>query len=537
MSVKSNMISKALLAVSSLACLFSFCAFSQNRSVKRLDIEVVLNKDGSADFTQYWEVTSNTVTEWFYPILLSDNMVVSDLRVEEDSVAFSMVDDWKVERTLEEKKGLCGVVEKGKNNVELCWGFGDYGEHSWKVTFHVIGLVQSYDDYDGFRFRFISRNLAGDREFTSVSITTSDFGPINPGNTKIRTEGFVGDAEVLTDGSILAIPDGYLEGREELVLVCRFNKGIFAPDMSRHELFYPMQENLVKDSSSGKIFKFILLFIPILVAIFWMIFNGTILGRKYSKRMYGHRKIDARWPDIPLDGNIAAITEVYKNGWRFGAENSEDTLVGAYFLKWILEKAIRIIVDPEKSTRLIMLFTGVAPDFENDPERVLFECALEAAGPDMRMTCKDFENWTSKHRQDYLKWPDSVSDAAQAWLKDRKILETHNRATTQGRQETIGVIALKNYLTDFVDDECSYLDDNSHWKEYIIFSQLMGLSERLVEKLRAVSPPGFESFAEERGMNSEMFAAMVSAIRSMSTKVFMSPFDRKFLNHRSCDGC
>ena len=138
---------------------------------------------------------------------------------------------------------------------------------------------------------------------------------------------------------------------------------------------------------------------------------------------------------------------------------------------------------------------------------------------------------------DYLKWPDSVSDAAQAWLKDRKILETHNRATTQGRQETIGVIALKNYLTDFVDDECSYLDDNSHWKEYIIFSQLMGLSERLVEKLRAVSPPGFESFAEERGMNSEMFAAMVSAIRSMSTKVFMSPFDRKFLNHRSCDGC
>jgi len=526
-----------MLAVLSLACFFSISAFSQNRSVKRLDIEVVINKDGSADFTQYWEVTSNTVTEWFYPILLHDNMVVSDLRVEENGVPFVKVDDWRVERSIEEKKGLCGVVEKNKNNVELCWGFGDYGDHAWKVTFHVVGLVQSFNDYDGFRFRFISRNLAGDREYTSVTIYAPDCPSITPSNTKVRTEGFVGDAEVIEDGSILAMPDGFLEGREELVLVCRFDKGIFSPDLSRHEAFYPMNESIVPKSPDWKILKFILLFIPILVIIIWMIFNGTVLGRKYSKKMYGHYKIEARWPDVPLDCNISAITEVYRNGWRFGAENSENTLVGAYFLKWILEKAVKISLDEEKHSRLVMSFTGIAPEFENDPERVLFECALEAAGPDMKMTCKDFENWTSKHHSAYDKWPGSVSDAAFAWLKERRILETHNTATVQGRQETIGVIALKNYLTDFVEDECSYLDDNDHWKEYIIFAQLMGLSERLVEKLRVVSPQGFECFAADLGMTSDVFATMVSSIRSMSTKVFMSPLDRKLMNHSSCHSC
>ena len=524
---------KALFLTLALACFLVPDASSQNHSVKRIEVDAVLHKDGSAEITQYWEVSVTTGTEWYVPVQLLDNMAVSDLTVSEDGRKFVTTDTWVVNRDITEKFNRCGIRERSRNNVELCWGIGNYGPHRWKVSFRITGLVQSYKDYDGFNYEFINTDNFCDRESATVSITAPSCG-LTSSNTRVWSSGFAGDADLLPDGTILAAPDGILPKNSNMTVTCRFDKGIFFPDMSRQTFFYKVRQN--RDADSTWKF-FLLLFVPVLAGLGWIIFDGVVLGRKYRKSIYGRRKIDVRWPDIPLEGRIGVSFFIYRGGWRFGADNSEMTVIGATFLKWILAGVIKVQADPAKPSRIIMHITGKDPMFENEVERVMYEQTLEVAGKSMKLTAADFGKWTSRHHSSVENMRDLMMNDSMAWLKSRNILESPHKATPQGRPENLGVIALKNYLTDFVEDDNPEMLDRKRWNEYLIFAQLFGIAEDVVAKLREIAPAEFEEYCKELEMDSVLFATMISNVRGMSARAFLTPDTRKNADHRFCHGC
>lgn len=133
---------RTILATLLLAALpFSVLDAQEIRSV---NTEVVLNVDGSADITQIWDATVVSGTEWYIPVTNLGKMKVSDLHVFENGQEY--VNEgrrWDVDRSIERKAGKCGIVEKGGNDVEICWGQGSYGDHIWTCKYHLSGLVQA----------------------------------------------------------------------------------------------------------------------------------------------------------------------------------------------------------------------------------------------------------------------------------------------------------------------------------------------------------------------------------------------------------
>ena len=47
-----------------------------------------------------------------------------------------------VNRSRSWKTGKCGIVPK-HNGVELCWGLGESGWHTWTIRYRLSGLVQA----------------------------------------------------------------------------------------------------------------------------------------------------------------------------------------------------------------------------------------------------------------------------------------------------------------------------------------------------------------------------------------------------------
>jgi hypothetical protein len=88
------------------------------QSVENLSIRAVLHKDGSASITQKWAAEVVSGTEYYIPISNLKDMSVSDLRVSEGGVEFvSEGTGWDVHRSIREKAGRCGIVDKGSEGV------------------------------------------------------------------------------------------------------------------------------------------------------------------------------------------------------------------------------------------------------------------------------------------------------------------------------------------------------------------------------------------------------------------------------------
>ena len=111
------------------------------QQIRDIDETVVIRADGSARITQVWDVTVVSGTEFYLPFDNLGPMDITDLSVSENGEPFyEEGDGWDTDRTIDQKRGRCGIVRKS-GGVELCWGQGSLGEHVWTVSYTVKGLV------------------------------------------------------------------------------------------------------------------------------------------------------------------------------------------------------------------------------------------------------------------------------------------------------------------------------------------------------------------------------------------------------------
>ena len=268
------------------------------QSIRDLDIRVELAQDGSARITQVWDVNVVDGTEWYVPVQNLGKMTIRDLSVSENGQPF--IDEgrhWNVDRSIAEKAGRCGIVEK-RDGVELCWGQGSYGPHVWTAEFTAHGLVQSFTDADGFNFQFVNPDLLAPPQHVKVTIVNGTGGPEwTYDNTRVWGFGSYGDINVVNGAIVYESLEPFSSGSSVIVLA-RFEKGLFAPTVSHDSSFDELREKALKGSSYGenerdKTF---------LMWLFALIFGGGLfvtlraavlqaLGYKYKKSMYGKTKI------------------------------------------------------------------------------------------------------------------------------------------------------------------------------------------------------------------------------------------------------
>jgi uncharacterized membrane protein YgcG len=514
-----------------LAAALGFAASAQQ--IRDIDITVELQEDGSAWITQRWDVqapSSTGWTEWYVPIGNLGDMTVSDLSVSENGQPFESVGDrWDVDWSRSRKAGKCGIVRK-RDGVELCWGLGEYGDHRWSARFKLNGLVQALDDADAFNFMFVNPGLAAEPQHVRVVISPAFECPQwTTDNTKVWGFGYYGDINV-RGGNVVAESAEAFEYRSKLIALVRFDKGIFRPAVVRGGAFDDMLQAALDGSSYGADDDFpwyiaLLSALAVLLPIIFLIYAGiaSALGYKYKKSLFGKQKITEWYRDIPVEGDLFAAFYALEYGKRFAVQPSAKNLIGALFLRWILDKHITVVADP-KSTKRVNLSFADDTSFPNDVEDTLYRYARAASGDNLILEKNEFERWSRKNYAKMTAWPDRAKARGKNWFHVKHYFVRGTQTTEEGAREACHVIEFKNFLKDFTLSNQRGAVEVGLWKDYLVFAQLYGIADKVAEQFKKLYPAEFQEVVQNTGLDTYTMLYVINHTNAISTSALQSAY-------------
>ena len=525
---------KRLFILLAAAVLFGLSAAAQQ--IRDIDISVELQQDGSAWITQRWDVrapSSTGWTEWYVPIGNLGPMTVSDLSVSENGQAFESVGDgWNVDWSFSRKAGKSGIVRK-KNSVELCWGLGEYGDHKWNVRFKVTGLVQSLDDADAFNFMFVNPRLAAEPQHVRVVIAPAFDAPtLTYDNTRVWGFGFYGDINVRS-GNIVAESAQAFEYNSSLIALVRFEKGIFQPAVERGGAFDDMLQQALDGSSYGADddglpwFMGLIFALAVLLPILFLLYAGiaSALGYKYKKSFYGKTKIMEWYRDIPVEGDLFAAYYVLEAGKRFASSTKVNNLVGALFLRWILNKDVKVVADPQSAKRVNLSFQEDS-SFSDDVEDALYHYARAASGENLVLEKNEFENWSKKNYTKMTAWPDRAKARGKSWFQTRHYFRQGTATTEEGAREACHVIEFKNFLNDFTLSKEREAVEVGLWKDYLVFAQLYGIADKVAEQFKKLYPAEFQEVVSSIGLDTNSMLYVINHTNAISASALQNAYTK-----------
>ncbi|MBQ6762997.1 MAG: DUF2207 domain-containing protein [Bacteroidales bacterium] len=499
----------------------TWCVHAQ--SIRDVDVRVELNPDGSGRVTQVWDVSVVDGTEWYIPIDNLGKMSVSDFSVSENGEEYiNEGRGWDVHRSIGEKAGRCGIVSK-HDGVELCWGQGSYGPHVWTAQFTLNGLVQSFTDADGFNFQFVNPGLVAPPQHVKLTIVNATGGPEwTYDNTRVWGYGSYGDIDV-TDGQIVYESSEPFSYESSVIALVRFEKGLFSPTVSRDMTFEELKERAMEGSSYGEdswMEKLFLAFFALFAggSVFALIraWILTALGYKYKKSMYGKTKITEWYREAPMDGNLFASSFVLDNGWRFpSGQNSSKGLIGAFFLRWILDGKVKVHTDSQNEKRVNLDFS-MEPDIQDDVELALFNMAREASGANLLLESGEFEKWSERHFKKMTAWPTRAKARGQGYMHDKHYFAHGVTTNNDGAREACHVVEFKNFLNDFTLSKERGAVEVGLWKDYLVFAQLYGIADKVATQFQKLFPKEFQEMAQAVGVDPNVMMRTIRVNNNMS---------------------
>ena len=493
------------------------------QQLRDMDIRVVLQQDGSARITQIWDATVVDGTEMYIPISNLGEMTVKDLTVSENGQAYiNEGRDWDVDRSLDGKAGRCGIIDK-HNGVELCWGKTSYGPHVWTVEYTVTGLVQSFTDADGFNFMFVNPGFDAPAQHVKVTILNDTGGPEwTYDNTLVWGFGSYGDINVVSGAIVYESSEPYSRQSSCIALV-RFEKGLFTPTVSRNMTFDELKDRALEDSSYGQNGILEQIFLGLFALLFGggiiMIISGSVLsalGYKYKKSMYGKTKITEWWREAPMGGNLFASSFVLDNGWRFpSGQSSSKGLIGAFFLRWILDGKVKVQADPDNAKRVNLDFSR-EPDIRDDVELALYNMAREASGSNYLLESGEFERWSERNFKKMTAWPLRAKARGQGFMQDHRYFRHGTTTNDDGAREACHVVEFKNFLNDFTLSKERTANEVGLWKDYLVFAQLYGIADKVASQFQKLYPKEFQEVAQSVGVDPNVMMRTIRVNNNMS---------------------
>ena len=517
---------KRLLSLFLAAVLCYSAAAESIRTIRDVDTRVELYPDGSAWVTQVWDAEAGRDgTEFYIPVGNLGPMTISDLQVSENGVAYeSLGEKWDVDKSRSYKTGKCGIVVKG-NGVELCWGLGEKGNHRWTVRYFLTGLVQAYDDADGFNYMFVNRGMNPAPDHARVTIVPAFDGPQwTYDNTRVWAFGFYGDINV-KEGSVVAETSESMDSACALITLVRFEKGVFQPAVVKGGSFQNLLEGALDGSSYGEedddtwaLVMFALAFLGCLGILAWIAI-ASALGYKWKKSFFGKKKITEWYRDVPLGGNLFAAHYALAKGKRFEVSAPANNLIGALFLRWIMNGQVSVQPDPKSDKRVNLSFVAENVS-DDDVEESLYQMARSASGSNLLLEKGEFEKWSTANYKKMTAWPDRALARGKTWFREKGYLVKDTTCSTAGQTEACHLVEFKNYLKNFTLSDQRAATEVRLWKEYLVYAQLFGIADKVAEQFKKLYPAQFEEVARNTGIDPTTLYYTMRWTNSMSTKAF-----------------
>lgn len=472
--------------------------------VNTIDIQAVLNGDGSMHITQNWLGRFEEGTEVYIPMKAPDYLTISELTVADQNGSYQTVEEWDIDWSFAEKAQRCGVHYTDEG-FEICFGISQYGQNSYTISYKLDNVVAGYSDRDGVNFRFVNSKMNTTPTDVTVQIRLADGTPITDDIADIWAFGFGGQVQ-FEDGSIIARTDTPIEADNHVTILFGFEKGILSPARQEDASFEELKTKAFEgsdyenDVETSPFVTFLIILGTILLAvvfpIWFVVWSVRHKKKKAAKQLQKFAEQFGYFRDLPNEGNLSAT---YVLGGLF--EICEDGAILATGLLRLIQLGCLAPIETQqvgfmgKTKETVNLrLMGSQHDRMNEYDEYLYTVLEAAAGPDGILQAKELERFASQNDKLLRAYIDKHDKAGRAYLNQKRCLKRWlapvklSDLTSAGEKELGELLGLKRYLEDFSLIAERGVKEVPIWRELLCYAMLFGIADQVAEQMKELYP-------------------------------------------------
>ncbi len=497
-----------------LLSMFMMPLIVRANSISSIDMDIYVDKNGTAHVTEKWTARLNEGTEGYKPYYNLGNAKFSNFRVSENGKEYTFLNSWNPSASFSSKAYRNGI-NYIDNGLELCWGISEYGSHVYTLKYDIEGFVATVSDADMVYWTLIPYELSSKPGNVHIKLYTDErFSDEVP----VWGYGNYGGTAYVYDGYVEMNSEGTLQSNEYMTLLIKFDKGTFLTSntlSNNFDHYFQMAEEgatKYQESGSGNA-GFVDTVLPIIFMFFWVIIIAFVIksvassaNKIGSYQLTFNKKERDVSKDVPNFRDIPFGSDIYRAYWiavTYRLIKQQTDFLGAIILKWLKEG--KISIQKFEKQGLLKTKGETAIDLtKNFDSEVLLEKELHAmmyeASKDGILESKEFEKWCNNNYDKILKWFNKVLD-----YETEKLIEEGNISVTE--RKTAGIINTKVYqvnssmleeakklkgLKNFL-EEFSRIDDKEAievnlWEYYLIYAQILGIADKVAKQFKKLYP-------------------------------------------------
>ena len=235
-------------------------SYAQDSYIQSINTTAVILPNGDMNVSQVWNTMSNDGSEWFIPVNNLNHMELVNFKVYEvdygKDYPYMFTSTWDSSSSLEAKANKYTDYYNPKTNMrELCFGKGEYGPKTFKLTWTYKNAVVKYtDNVIGFHINFINKAMNVPIYDAQLKIYISDgkkgYKLLNNDNVQIWSFGYEGRINISKGKYIFAEADKKLDQKNGFMSVlARLDSSLVSPDSLSSISFAKQQKLALKNSS------------------------------------------------------------------------------------------------------------------------------------------------------------------------------------------------------------------------------------------------------------------------------------------------
>ena len=469
---------------------------------REINIEASIDEKGIGHIEEVWKINENNTdyTERYKTIENLRGLKIEDFNLEAFGKTFETIEPWDTDKSFEEKAYKKGVITRGDDEVELCWGISDYSDNTYKLTYKINPLAIGLNDSDMVFFNFVGENFDPMPEVVNIKI--KGYKPF----TDIKLWGFGLEGAIGNkNGEIILKSTGDINYATVMV---KFPKGTFATSYKEDKSFEDYARKAVKGSkweeNEGKAYK-----IPM------PIWAKTLIGLAIAAGLGGafaairaaslsfNEKVLSNLEDlpkakelkgkyykgVPYDGHIEDLAYLFPYMPIMNPDLGA-SYMNAFILKWAMEEKIDLGDEKKGLFKSNSIKIIDRPENMGPIEESIFEMLDEASLEDSDgiLTEKEFEKYLNKNEDELENIYDDLEDKSIAALKSGGYLEnyTHEKSflgtkktgtelkiTDKGLTLYENILGFKAYLKNYKKEGSKSPEEVKLWKDYLLYSILL----------------------------------------------------------------
>lgn len=496
--------------------------YASGNDLQEIEMDVYIHEDGSATINETWKMNAVEATENYKAFTRMGDAYIKDYSVTDENGPYQLEPDWDIDASREEKANKYGIVQNS-DGYELCYGIGEYGFHTYTMTYTIVDFIHQYEDAQVMNFRLINDQLDPMPERVNINIKSDIL--IDDDTADIYAFGFNGKINFVDNGVFVtnALNNGGFGDINYVNVFIGFSDHTFS---SANPMFSDRTYNeMLKDAKEGSDYDYdetnwtlVLILMAIIFVIVLVITVGTIMIVRYRRKHFfpGGIMFDDNQPlkkkteidpfrDIPCHKDIFMFYYVAKLAKLADEQELKSGLISAILLNWMRSGDLVFVkLGGKKFNRNKYEIDFTKPvRCSNSLEEEMLTFFRKASGSNAILEAKEFERWCGRNYAKLDAWftkvdiqvSESLSRDGYCYVESSeskflgfKFPNKKSIYTSKFREELYHVTGFKNFLLEFSSIQEKQVQEVHLWEDYLIFASIIGLAENVEKELGRLYP-------------------------------------------------